>query len=44
MQGFPVSFEIFHIVGMIVNVPFLQKAVELKPIKAQYLARLIVRD
>jgi hypothetical protein len=29
MQGFPVTFEIFHVVGMIVDLPFLEKAVEL---------------
>ena len=44
MQGFPVTFEIFHVVGVIVNLSFLEKAVELKPIKAQYLARLMVRE
>ena len=44
MQGLPVTFEIFHVVGVIVNLSFLEKAVELKPIKTQYLARLIVRE
>lgn len=44
MQGFPVTFEIFHVVGMIVNVAFLEKSVEPKPIKTQYLARLVVRE
>ena len=44
MQGFPVTFEIFHVVGMILNVAFLEEAVELKPVNAQYLARLMVRE
>ena len=29
MQGLPVTFEIFHVVGVIVNLSFLEKAVEL---------------
>ena len=42
MQGLPVTFEIFHVVGMIVDVPILEKAVERKPVETQYLARLMV--
>jgi hypothetical protein len=33
--GLLVQFEIFHIAGVIVNMPFLEQAVELKSVKTQ---------
>jgi hypothetical protein len=42
-QGFLVAFEVFDIVSVIVDVPFLENAIELEPVEAQQLTRLIVR-
>lgn len=44
MQGLAVAIQIFQVVSMIVNLPPFEETVELKPIKAQHLTCLIVRE
>lgn|GEM_PF-4966259 len=38
-----VAFEVFDIVSVVVDVPFLEKAIELEPFEAHQLTRLGVR-
>ena len=42
-EGFVVAFEVFDIVSVVVDVPFLEKAIELEPFEAHQLTRLKVR-